>query len=124
MRRHSARFFAICCGLAGLAGCADTPAGPVVAAPVVPVSAQALVGSTPQVLSSDFGPPELRRVDGAAQVWLYRSADCGLQLFLYPDAAGTPRVTAALPDGTNAPGCLQSFSHGVTAVALESPAPS
>ena len=82
------------------------------------------MGSTPQVLNADFGPPVLRRVDGQAQVWLYESAICGLQVFLYPDATGTPRVAAALPDSANPQSCMQSFAHGLTAAALESPASS
>lgn len=60
-----------------------------------PPAPQNLIGSTPQVLDAEFGQPTLRRVDGTAQVWLYHSARCGLNLFLYPDAAGVPRVTMA-----------------------------
>jgi hypothetical protein len=56
---------------------------------------QNLIGSTPQVLDAEFGQPTLLRVDGTAQVWLYHSASCGLNLFLYPDASGVPRVTLA-----------------------------
>ena len=87
--------------------------------PDAPISAQGLVGSTPQVLNADFGPPMLRRVDGPAQVWVYESAVCGLQVFLYPDAGGTPRVAAAVPDNGNPASCMQSFAHTVTAAALE-----
>jgi hypothetical protein len=67
----------------------------------------------------------LRRMDGSAQVWLYHSAVCGLNLFLYPDANGVPRVAAAVPDVGDAPGpCMQSLEHGLTDAALEPPASS
>jgi len=83
------------------------------------------MGSTPQVLNADFGPPMLRRVDGPAQVWVYESAVCGLQVFLYPDAAGNPRVAAAVPDNGNAASCMQSFARpGLTSASLERPASS
>lgn len=82
------------------------------------------MGSTPQVLSADFGPPMLRRIDGPAQVWVYESSVCGLQVFLYPDAGGTPRVAAAVPDNGNPASCMQSFAHSITAAALERPASS
>jgi hypothetical protein len=57
--------------------------------------AQPLIGSTATTLSAEFGQPALLRVDGTAQVWLYHSSSCGLNLILYPDASGTPRVAAA-----------------------------
>lgn len=79
------------------------------------------MGSTPQVLNADFGEPALRRTDGQAQVWVYETASCGLQVFLYPDAAGTPRVAAAVPDNGNAGACMQSLAHGMTTAALERP---
>ena len=122
--REYSKYLALVCGLAGLAGCAVAPAPVTASAPVAPVSAQALLGSTPQVLNADFGPPALRRVDGQAQVWLYESAVCGLQVFLYPDASGTPRVAAAVPDSADPRSCMQSFTHSLTSVALESPASS
>lgn len=118
------RFLALGCGLAGLAGCADAPPPVTAAAAPAPVSAQALVGSTAEVVNTDFGPPVLRRVDGTAQVWVYESAVCGLQVFLYPDSSGMPRVAAAVPDNGNPQSCMQSFAHGVTAAALPPPAAS
>ncbi|MDE1905815.1 MAG: hypothetical protein KGH75_05125 [Rhodospirillales bacterium] len=85
-----------------------------------PVSEQALKGSSPQVLDADFGAPMLRRVDGPAQVWLYHSASCGMNVFLYPDAQGAPRVAAVVPDaGDNPVNCMQSFEKPATAAALE-----
>lgn len=118
------RFLALGFGLSGLAGCAAAPTSVSSFAPDVPTSAQALMGSTPQVLNADFGPPMLRRVDGPAQVWVYESPVCGLQVFLYPDAGGTPRVAAAVPDNGNPASCMQSFARTMTAAALERPASS
>ena len=118
------RFLALGFGLAGLAGCAAAPSSLSADALGVPVSTQALKGLTPQVLNADFGPPMLRRTDGQAQVWVYESAVCGLQVFLYPDAGGTPRVAAAYPDNGNPASCMQSFARSTTTAALERPASS
>lgn len=85
-----------------------------------PASEQALKGSSPQMLAADFGAPMLRRVDGPAQVWLYHSASCGMNVFLYPDAHGVPRVAAVVPDAGDDPqSCMQSFEKPTTAAALE-----
>jgi hypothetical protein len=119
------RFLAFGFGLAGLAGCAGAPSSLTSADAGMPANAQALMGTTPQVLNADFGPPALRRIDGSAQVWVYESAVCGLQVFLYPDATGNPRVAAAVPDNGNPTSCVQSFARSsVTAAALERPASS
>ncbi len=67
-----------------------------------PLDAGALVGSTPQILSAEFGKPAILRVDGTAQVWLYHTTGCGLNLILYPDASGTPRVTLVSPTSDSA----------------------
>jgi len=103
---------------------------------------QNLIGSTPQVLTAEFGQPVLLRVDGTAQVWLYQSPSCGLNLILYPDSAGVPRVAlATAADGSSTigdcPASLQqshidtelniptpSASSGPAATALEPPASS
>jgi hypothetical protein len=95
---------------------------------------QNLIGFTPGLLNATFGQPTLRRVDGTAQVWLYHSASCGLSLFLYPDAAGVPRVTlATTADGSQAIGdCpasleqshIDAVSEMPAAAALEPPASS
>ena len=115
------RLLAFGLGLAGLAGCAAAPSAVSASAGLVPASAQALMGSTPQILNADFGPPMIRRTDGQAQVWVYENAVCGLQVFLYPDAGGTPRVAAAVPDDGDQASCMQSFARTVTAAALERP---
>ena len=117
------RFLALGCGLAALAGCAGSPSSTALQTNL-PVSEQALKGSTVQVLNADFGTPLIRRTDGPAQVWVYQSAVCGLQVFLYPDSAGTPRVAAAVPDHGNPASCMRSFSRPVTDAALERPASS
>ncbi|MCB5946081.1 hypothetical protein [Acidocella sp. KAb 2-4] len=112
-------------GLFALASCTAPAPQLGDAGPAIPASTQALMGSTPQVLSTDFGAPALRRVDGTAQVWLYHSAVCGLDVFLYPDANGVPRVAAAVPDNGDPIRCMQSLAHpGLTAAALEPPAAS
>jgi hypothetical protein len=115
---------------------AETSANPP-GASAMQAAPQNLIGSTPQVLDAEFGQPTLLRVDGTAQVWLYHSASCGLNLFLYPDASGVPRVTmATTADGGRMIGdCPVSLeqSHidaattlpaGATAAALEPPASS
>jgi hypothetical protein len=106
--------------LAGLAGCA-APSAPSALAPVAgpALSAANLVGSTPEVLSAEFGQPVLLRVDGTAQVWLYHSQVCALNLILYPDAGGTPRVADAVADNGNAPQCVASFRRNQTEAGLE-----
>jgi len=113
-------------GAMGLAGCATPPVGTAALPPatVAPLTAQNLVGATPAVLNAAFGQPVLLRVDGPAQVWLYHSAVCGLNLILYPDGTGTPRVATAVPDNGDPASCMESLQHGVTDAALERPASS
>ncbi|HTJ90540.1 MAG TPA: hypothetical protein VL356_10235 [Acidocella sp.] len=83
-----------------------------------------LLGATPATLSSAFGPPELRRVEGNAQVWLYHSPICGLDLILYPDHRGTPRVAMAVPNNGNPASCTASLRHELTDAAWEHPSSS
>lgn len=105
-----------------LAGCAASPGEDAQNAPPL-LNAQSLVGATPAVLSAAFGQPVLRRVDGSAQVWLYHSSVCGLDLILYPDSSGTPRVATAVPDNGNPASCMQSLQHsGITTAAAGLPA--
>jgi hypothetical protein len=85
-----------------------------------PVNPATLLGSTAAVLNAEFGRPVLRRIDGSAQVWLYHSEVCGLNLILYPDSAGVPRVAAAVPDSSDPVSCMASLQrvaaleHGTT----------
>jgi len=109
---------------ASLGACAAPPVVATLPAAPPPMTAQNLVGATPASLSAQFGPPALRRVDGAAQVWLYHSPVCGLNLILYPDHAGVPRVAAAVPDNGDAAECVASITHELTDAALEHPASS
>lgn len=91
-----------------------------------------LVGSTPQILTAEFGRPALLRVDGPAQIWLYHANGCGLNLILYPDAAGVPRVAlATAADGgiisDDCPASLEQShidteSEGPDSVSLPEPA--
>ncbi|MDE8344475.1 MAG: hypothetical protein POG24_11730, partial [Acidocella sp.] len=101
--------------LAGLVGCAPVPAQTSDNASFIqaPSDPQALVGATPAVLNAEFGQPALRRVDGSAQVWLYHSTACGLNLVLYPDASGTPRVAMVEPtaDSGTASGCTTALQR-------------
>ena len=116
-KRFCLRFFLISLGLGCLSACADQSA---VHTYVPNFSEQALKGATPQILNADFGPPMVRRTDGPAQVWLYQTATCNLDVFLYQDASGTPRVTSVLPDGGGSlHNCLRGLGQSTTAVALE-----
>jgi hypothetical protein len=95
----------------------------------MPADAQGLVGATPQSLSAAFGHPAILRVEGTAQVWLYHESGCGLNLVLYPDAAGTPRVAMAAPTdaGGNAAACSAALARdhlaGLDQPVAESQAP-
>jgi hypothetical protein len=79
----------------------------------MPVNSDGLVGATPQILNAAFGKPAILRIDGSAQVWLYHDSGCGLNLVLYPDRAGTPRVAMAAPtDGdASAAGCSAALAR-------------
>jgi hypothetical protein len=112
-------FCAVGLGLAGCVSPADraadlNPLGIVAAAPGI-----SLVGATPAGLTASFGAPRLRRVDGPAEVWLYHSSTCALNLILYPDAAGIKRVAAAVPDNGDAAACVSSLQQNLTSVAME-----
>jgi hypothetical protein len=93
-----------------------------------PLVADGLVGSTPQILDAEFGQPTLRRIDGAAQVWLYHASDCGLNLILYPDSSGTLRVALATATATanrSIPEqCATSLQRAHVDAALEHPSAS
>ena len=95
-----------------LAGCVPSAPGTGAAAFTQP-SDQSLMGATPQALSSEFGQPAILRVDGTAQVWLYHQGACGLNLVLYPDSGGTPRVALAAPthDGADMATCSAALQR-------------
>jgi hypothetical protein len=111
--------------LGSLAGCA-TPnqgANSALTFEQAPIDASGLVGATPQLLNAELGQPSLRRVDGPAQVWLYHGAACGLNLILYPDSSGTPRVAMAAPtaDSADPASCTTALQHAHVEAALEHP---
>jgi hypothetical protein len=76
-----------------------------------PIPVQGLIGSTPAFLNAEFGQPVLRRIDGTSQVWLYHSQVCGLNLILFPDSQGVPRVADAVPDGSDQADCMASLQR-------------
>src|ERR1700686_1581454 len=121
------RLAGIACAAIGLAGCtqmSDENAQLDQGNQTPVLRARALVGSTPSALDAEFGQPVLLRVDGTAQIWLYHSAVCGLNLILYPDRAGVPRVADAVPDNGDPASCMASLQRGTTDAALERPASS
>ena len=110
------RFSLVFLGFGLLSACAAQPDVTYAPSPM----GQDLNGATPRVLTAAFGPPLLRRIDGTAQVWLYQTPTCNLDVFLYPGPDGTPRVTQLLPDnGAKLPNCLQGLARPTTAAALE-----
>jgi len=85
-------------------------------------SVDGLVGATPAALEAELGQPLLLRQDGPAQVWLYRSSRCAIDLILYRDpATGAPRVATADARPLGAPlsdaDCLASMSSLATPAA-------
>jgi hypothetical protein len=96
----------------GLAGCAVQPQ-PVAVEASVPVASASLMGASTTRLTALLGHPKLRRIDGRAQVWLYDSRLCRLNLILYPGTSGTPLVTLASPSppSVSAASCLASLEN-------------
>ncbi len=113
-RRKKFRLAGAALGVISLAGCATMPAQTAATTPAMLLNAHGLVGATPTMLNAEFGQPALLRVDGTAQVWLYHSAVCGLNLILYTDHAGVPRVADAVPDDGDPARCMASLQHRVT----------
>jgi hypothetical protein len=81
-----------------LAGCAtqsprlsDTKTSPAAPSPVH------LIGATPALLRASLIPPVLRRKDGAAEVLVYNSQTCRLEIVLYPGAGGGKLVSLVQP---------------------------
>lgn len=95
-----------------LAGCAATPA-PRTAANAGSAAPATLVGATPSSLQAELGAPALRRIDGPAQVWLYDSRVCRLDVIFYPSSAGQPEVATArpMPRGISQASCLASLEQ-------------
>lgn len=115
-RVTSLRFSLVATVLGFLTGCANQTPLPATQS----ISQQALTGATTQMLNADFGQPLLRRTDGPVQVWLYQTPTCNLDVFLYPDANGNPRVRQVLADdGANPQSCMQSLTRNTMSAALE-----
>lgn len=101
------------CARQGAFGSADVSANAV-------TSTRSLIGATPSALEASLGRPWLRRNDGGAEVWLYRSGTCRLDVFLYrargAAAGGDPRVSSAtpMPHGIPARSCLASLERRTT----------
>lgn len=82
--------------MAVLAGCTASTSRMSALEPSPASSAGRLVGATSAALQAEFGPPQLLRHDGTAEVWLYRTYDCTVDLILYPDRrTGIERVAVA-----------------------------
>ena len=96
-----------------LAGCAAPGVSRATATAVLPAAPASLVGATPSSLQAELGAPALRRVDGPAQVWLYDSRVCRLNVILYPSNAGQPEVATAMPmpRGVSQASCLASLEQ-------------
>jgi hypothetical protein len=84
-----------------LSGCAVAPptsegAPAAIARLPVPVQAAALLHAGPREVQGTLGAPDLKRVDGTAEVWLYAAApDCRVDVVFYPEAGGTRVALAA-----------------------------
>ncbi|MDD2875825.1 MAG: hypothetical protein PHT60_01195 [Acidiphilium sp.] len=95
-----------------LAGCSAAQPPAVTSASTAPVPVM-LVGTSVSDLRADLGVPALQRVDGSAQVWLYDSPVCRLNIVLYPGPSGTPQVSAAMPmpRGVSQSACVASLEQ-------------
>jgi len=60
-----------------------------------PAAARELLGAGPEALRRWLGEPNLRRTEGAAEVWLYTASACALDLVLYPQRDGLRVAHAA-----------------------------
>lgn len=60
-----------------------------------PGTAAALIGADPDGVLAALGPPRLRRTEGTSEIWLYAGPDCHLDLVLYAEGDGAPRVAHA-----------------------------
>ena len=68
-------------------------AAPASAAPQGSDSPRRLVGLDRPALQTLLGNPALQRVEGKAELWQYRTANCVLDVFFYAGKDGLPRVT-------------------------------
>jgi hypothetical protein len=74
-----------------------------------------LTGLDSSALHSLFGTPELVRKDYPAEVWQYRSPNCVLDVYLYPDhdRLTVAHAEARAPKATGDPlaGCIAKFAQ-------------
>lgn len=89
---------------------APRPAVPVVEPPAAaaPQVLPPLAGATAEQLEAWLGVPADRTSSGAGERWTYRSADCALDLFLFPDvASGGLTVLERRATGGSEQDCLR-----------------
>jgi hypothetical protein len=100
-----------------LAGCAtqsprlsDAKISPAAPSPVH------LIGATPALLRAALIPPVLRRKDGSAEVLVYNSQKCRLEIVLYPGAGGGKLVSLAqpMPRSVQLSTCMASLQRNGT----------
>ncbi|MBV1795970.1 hypothetical protein [Siccirubricoccus sp. G192] len=63
--------------------------------PARPTAVAQLLGAGPEALRRWLGEPALRRAEGSAEIWLYASDACALDLVLYPEAGRLRAAHAA-----------------------------
>ncbi|MFZ6762405.1 hypothetical protein [Pseudoroseomonas sp. WGS1072] len=106
---------------ANLAGMQPTAAPALPRLATAPDRASALLGQSPEALRRWLGEPRLRREEGVAQIWLYQSSFCHLDVVLdREEAPGSPlRVSYAnaRASGTERrteAACLQALRQDAT----------
>ncbi|MFC3125047.1 hypothetical protein ACFOD4_08240 [Pseudoroseomonas globiformis] len=111
---------------AGLAGMEPTSAPAMPRLQQTPLTVSQLLGQSPDALRRYLGEPRLRRREGAAQIWLYQTTFCHLDVVLdRDDAPQSPlRVSyaAARASGTERQteaSCLEELHRGVIALSPE-----
>ncbi|MFC4168703.1 hypothetical protein [Teichococcus aestuarii] len=109
---------------ANLAGMQPTTAPVLPRLEGAPERAAQLLGQSPEALRRWLGEPRLRRTEGAAQIWLYQTPFCHLDVVLdRDDAPGSPlRVSyaAARASGTERrteAACLRQLAGGMRSAA-------
>lgn len=89
----------------------------------VPLAAEQLLGRTPDLVRLWLGEPALRRPEGgAAEIWLYASEACALDLVLYRDRAGRMRVGFAAARARGEPQRGATEAECLRAIAAAPPA--
>ena len=69
-----------------------------------------MIGWSDTKISTVLGPASLVRRDLSSEIWQYRTPDCVLFLFLYPDGdhSKIKHVDARSPDGKDVKACVTS----------------